>query len=327
MAAMSLRSLVVCMLLLLQIGAVHGNEMEMRIAVLKFGTVGWELEVIHRHGLDREHGIRIEKVELASNQATQIALQAGRVDAMVSDWLWVSRQRAAGADWTFLPFSTALGAIIVPAGSPIRSIPDLAGRRLGVAGSPLDKSWLMLRALARQRHGIDLDSAALKSFGAPPLLGQQLEAGRLDALLTYWQSAARLEAHGAQRLVGMDEVMREMGISSSVPLVGYVVSERWAKGHPALLRGFMRAVAAAREILASSDAEWDEIAPLTGAASEAELIRFRDGFRGGIPRNWGEAERADAERLYRILAEIGGEPLVGTSRVLQPGTFLDLAAD
>lgn len=324
---MSLRSFLGCVLLLLQIGAARGDEMPMRIAVLKFGTVAWELEVIRRHGLDREQGIRIEKVEFAANQATQVALQAGRVEAMVSDWLWVSRQRATGADWTFIPFSTALGAIIVPAGSPIRSIQDLAGRRLGVAGGPLDKSWLMLRALARQRYGIDLDSAALKSFGAPPLLSQQLEAGRLDALLTYWQAAARLEAHGAKRLVGMDEVMHELGISSSVPLVGYVVSERWAKAHPALLRGFMRAVDAAREILAKSDAEWNDIAPVTGAAGEAELTRFRDGFRAGIPRSWGEAERADAARLYRILADIGGERLVGTSPVLQPGTFLDLADD
>lgn len=321
------RSILGGLLLLLPIGIARGDDVPMRIAVLKFGTVAWELEVIRRHSLDRQQGISIEKVELAGNQATQVALQAGRVDSIVSDWLWVSRQRAAGADWAFIPFSTALGAMLVPANSPIRSIPDLVGRRLGIVGSPLDKSWLMLRALARHRHGIDLDTAAQKIFGAPPLLGEQLEAGRLDALLTYWQSAARLEARGAQRLFGMDEVMRDLGISSSVPLVGYVVSERWAKAHRALLHGFLRASDRAREILAKSDAEWNDIAPMTGAANEAELVRFRDGFRSGIPRRWGTAERDDAARLYRILAEIGGEPLVGTSPVLQPGTFLDIAGD
>jgi NitT/TauT family transport system substrate-binding protein len=295
----------------------------MRLGVLKFGTVNWELDVIRRHQLDRAEGIRVEWVELATNQATLVALQAGHVNAVVSDWFWVSRQRAEGADWTFIPFSTALGAVIVPAASRVHTLPELAGQRLGIAGSPLDKSWLMLRALARQKYGLDLNEAAKKSFAAPPLLGEQLEAGRLDAVLTYWQFAARLEARGASRLLGMDQVMQELGMTRPIPLIGYVVSERWAREHSDLVRGFVRASARAREILAGSDAEWEAIAPLTGTAGPDELNRLRDAFRAGIPRSWGKDERGDAARLYRLLAEIGGEALVGKSAELHPGTFLD----
>ena len=72
-----------------------------------------------------------DPVELAAAQAAQVALQAGQVDAIVVDWLWVARQRAAGADWTFVPFSEAVGALIAPDDSPIRDVPDLAGRALG----------------------------------------------------------------------------------------------------------------------------------------------------------------------------------------------------
>jgi NitT/TauT family transport system substrate-binding protein len=279
--------------------------------------------VIRRHELDRAEGIGLETLELATNPATQVALQAGRVDAIVSDWFWVSRQRAEGADWTFFPFSTALGAVIVPAGSAIRSLPDLAGQRLGIAGSPLDKSWLMLRAVARRKHGLDLNNAVTKSFAAPPLLSEQFEAGRLDAVLTYWQFAARLEARGMNRLLGMDEMMQELGIEKPIPLVGYVVSERWAKERGALVKAFVRASRRAREILATSDAEWEAIAPMTAASNRNELIRIRDAFRAGIPQSWSDEERRDAIRLYRLLAEIGGEALVGKSIDLQPGTFLD----
>jgi NitT/TauT family transport system substrate-binding protein len=35
---------------------------------------------------------------------------------------------------------------MVPAQSPIRDIVDLRGKRLAVAGGPLDKSWLRWRA-------------------------------------------------------------------------------------------------------------------------------------------------------------------------------------
>src|SRR5438105_4184627 len=95
-------------------------ETAIRIGSLRYGTLSWELDVIARHALDRTHGLRIETVELAGTPAAQLALQAGRVDTIVSDWLWVSRQRASGADLTFIPYSNAIGGVIVPAQSPIR---------------------------------------------------------------------------------------------------------------------------------------------------------------------------------------------------------------
>src|SRR3546814_2483387 len=69
-----------------------------KVGVLKFGTVSWELDTIVRHGLDTAEGVDVEVVELATNNAISVALQAGAVDVIVTDWLWVTRQRAAGTD-------------------------------------------------------------------------------------------------------------------------------------------------------------------------------------------------------------------------------------
>jgi NitT/TauT family transport system substrate-binding protein len=305
------------------IARAEADERVIRVGILKFGSVGWQLDVIKRHAIDRAEGIRIETLELASNQATLVALQAGRVDTIVSDLFWVALQRSSGADWSFSPYSSALGAVVVPAGSPLRSFDDIAGHRLGVAGSPLDKSWLLLRLLSRQRGGRDLDASVEKSFGAPPLLAEQLATGRLDAILTYWQFAARLEAGGARRLLGMDEVMRELGFADPVPLVGYVFSRAWAMRNRAVFDGFRRAGARADEIMARSDEEWLTLAPLTGAASAAELDRLRDAFRRGIPTRPDRATREAAERLCQLLARVGGVPLVGTGTTLPEGIFLD----
>ena len=48
-----------------------------RIGVLRFGTVSWELDVIRQHALDAAAQVAIEPVELATPQASQVALQAG----------------------------------------------------------------------------------------------------------------------------------------------------------------------------------------------------------------------------------------------------------
>src|ERR1700678_2661080 len=58
-----------------------------RVGVLRFGTVSWELDVIKRHSLDAANGIAVDPVEFAGAGATQVALQAGRVDTVVLDWL------------------------------------------------------------------------------------------------------------------------------------------------------------------------------------------------------------------------------------------------
>jgi NitT/TauT family transport system substrate-binding protein len=292
-----------------------------RVGVLRFGTVSWELDVIGQHGLDTAQGISVEPTELAAAQAAQVSLQAGAVDMIVVDWLWVARQRAGGADWTFVPFSNAVGALVVPQGSAIRSVADLPGRRLGIAGSPLDKSWIILRAYASQRDGIDLDAQATKTFGPPPLLAQQMQVGRLDALLTYWNFAAKAEAAGARQVLAVEDAVSALGIGTGVPYIGYTFAQHWAEQNPAALSGFLAASRQARGILASSDAEWTRIRPLTGAANDAELERLRDWYRRGIPRQWGAGEREAAERLFGLLAKIGGPDLVGPLTSPPPGTF------
>lgn len=294
----------------------------LRIAVLKFGTVSWVMDVIEHHDLDEANAIRIDEVQLASTQATLVALQAGRVDCVVSDWLWVSRQRAAGADWTFFPFSTALGALVAARGAPIHGLADLRDRRLGVAGSPLDKSWLIVQALAQERH-IDLARDARLSFGAPPLLNQELLAGRLDAVLTYWNFAAPLESRGLPTVLSVGDALRQLGFKTAIPLVGYVVSERWARAHPHALAAFVSATREADSILATSDTEWKWLGARTGARDPAQLAALRDAFRAGIPAHWGKEEQREANALYGLFVRVGGRALVGSSPTLQPGTFLD----
>ena len=123
-----------------------------RVAVQRTGTLAWELDVIRTHGLDRKLDLAIDTVELASTEAGKVALKGGSADLMLSDWLWVARERSLGDNLVFYPSSSTLGAVMVPAQSPIREIIDLKGRKLAVAGGPLDKSWLLLQALARRRR-------------------------------------------------------------------------------------------------------------------------------------------------------------------------------
>jgi NitT/TauT family transport system substrate-binding protein len=291
-----------------------------RIAALKTGTLAWELDSLRAHGLDREADLAIETTELASTEAGKIALQGGSADLIVSDWLWATRERALGDDLVFYPYSSALGAVMVPANSPIRGVTDLQGKKLGVAGGPLDKSWILLQALAR-RSGVDLKRQATIAYGAPPLLAQKALQGETDATLTFWNFSAELEAAGMRPAISMQDVVRGLGANGAVAMVGYVFNGSWAQRHRALLGRFFAATRKAEEFLRNSPAEWQRLAPRIGVTEPHALDVYRRRFLEGIPQRPLADEVADAQALYHVLAEIGGVELVGPSRDLDPGTF------
>jgi NitT/TauT family transport system substrate-binding protein len=291
-----------------------------RVGVLEFGTVNWELDVIKHHRLDAKHDFNLEVQGFGSGQATNVALQGDAVDAIVDDYLWVSRQRAEGEMLTYIPYSSTVGTVMVPPDSDIKSLADLKGKKIGVAGGPIDKSWLLIRGLATKRHGIDLAAEAEPVYGAPPLLNEKIWDGELDAVLNYWHFAARLEAKGYKPLIGVEEAIAELGVKSVPPQIGYVFRESFGKDHPGLIEAFAAASRDAKQLL-KTDAEWQRIRPLTKAEDDATFEALKRNYQAGIVEHWGEAERADAAKLYAILADLGGEKLVGQAKELVPGTF------
>jgi NitT/TauT family transport system substrate-binding protein len=291
-----------------------------RVAVQRTGTLAWELDVIRTHGLDRKADLAIETIELASTEAGKIALKGGSADLMLSDWLWVARERSLGDSLVFHPSSSTLGAVMVPAHSTISEIADLRGRKLAIAGGPLDKSWLLLQASAR-RSSIDLRRQATIAYGAPPLLSEKALQGETDATLTFWNFCAELEGKGFRRAVAMDDVMRHLGARGPVAIVGYTFDSAFATRSKSAVDRFLDAAFKAKQILASSEAEWQRIAPRIRVHDADALAIYRKRYSEGIVRRPLSEEESDARTLYRVLAEIGGSDLVGPTRELPSGTF------
>ncbi|RFC63364.1 ABC transporter substrate-binding protein [Fulvimarina endophytica] len=292
-----------------------------RVGVLQYGTVNWELDAMTREGLDTANGVDVEIVPFAGEAASSVALQAGDVDMIVADWLWVSRQRATGADFTFAPYSTSVGSLMVPQNSPAADLGDLTGKTIGVAGGPLDKNWLLIQALAKREYGVDLSSANEIVYGAPPLLTEKARTGELDAVLNFWHYAARLEASGFRTLISGTEAAREMGTEGPVASIGWVFRDSFAEEHPEAIDGFLAADLATKDLLTSSDAAWEPLRTMMKAEDDAAYRILIQRYRDGIPARSPGDEVKDTEALYALLYEIGGERLVGPSETLVEGTY------
>jgi NitT/TauT family transport system substrate-binding protein len=292
----------------------------LRIGLQSTGTFAWQLDVIHRHGLADSAGLDLKISEFASPDAAKLALNSGSVDIAVVDWLWVARARALGAKLLFYPYSSAVGAIMVKNDSPVHGIEDLRGRVLAVAGGPLDKSWLIVRAAAT-RLGIDLKREAALEYGAPPLMAEKLQQGEAAASLNFWNFCARLETRGYRRIFDVRDAEAALGLHEPVALIGYVFSEKFAAEHRSAIDRVLAAAQKANQIMLQSDEEWDALRPLMNAEDDQTFKAYRDRTREGIPRRPIAAEEADARALFKALADIGGAELVGPAQELDPDLY------
>jgi NitT/TauT family transport system substrate-binding protein len=292
----------------------------LRIGLQTTGTFAWQLDVIRRHNLDSIAGLDLKLTEYASPDAGKLALNSGSVDLALVDWLWVARARALGAKLLFYPYSSAVGSVMVKADSALRSIGDLKGRVLAVAGGPLDKSWLIVQAAAI-RQGIDLKHEATLQYGAPPLMFQKLQQGEAEASLNYWNFCARLEAQSYRRLFDVRDAEIALGLKEPVALIGYAFSEDFAASHKSTIDRFIAVAQKANDVMRRSDEEWEALRPLMNAEDQSTFKAYRDQTREGMPRQTIAAEEADARALFKALADIGGPELVGPLQELDPGLY------
>lgn len=290
------------LVLSLLLGSVaHADEPPtLRLSVLQSGTAHWELAHMQRQGLDRQAGFALELRLVPHLPASRIALASGEVAGAVADLLWVQARFEQGEPYLFLPFSSQIGDILVAPDSDIASLEDLRGKRIGVAGGPDSKGWILLRRVAAER-GLDLARDADVQYAAPPLVSEALRRGQVDALVTYWHFAARLEASGeARRLLQMADLLDALSLERDLPVLGYVFHETWVGENRALLDRFAEALVETKRTLAENDAHWDDLRPLMRVGSEAEFEAFRRGFLDGVPAALDDKRIADLQQLLQL---------------------------
>ncbi len=317
------RFLTGCLLALGMAPAMAEDLPPIRAAMLASGTVNWEISTIKENELDRKNGFVLAVQNYADNGATRVAFEGGEADTMVADWIWVAYQRAAGKDYVFIPYSRAVGGLVVKDDSPVKTLADLKGQKIGIAGGPLDKSWLILRAYATKKYGMDLAKETEQVFAAPPLIFKSALSGETAGAINFWHFLAKMKAKGMHDLVSVADAATELGLDPDTPLLGYVLKGEFVKAHPEVAQGLYKASVAAKELLRSDDAAWEGLRGQMNAADDAEFAALRDGYRAGIPSGK-PIDEAAADRFLRIMAELGGEELVGKATTLPEGVFLHL---
>ena len=202
-------------ILLLSIISLQAQE-NLRIGVLAFGTVNWELDVLKHHNLDKKYGFDLDVVELASKNAQLVSLQSKDVNMIVNDWIWVNAQKTKGKNFSFYPYSKATGTLLVNENSNINTLLDLKGKHLGIAGGVYDKTWLLFRAYSKSKYDIDLKDIVNPLFASAPILYKKMQDDSLQAAINFWHFNAKLESTNIKAPIEISEILKDLDIEKDV---------------------------------------------------------------------------------------------------------------
>jgi len=174
----------------------HWRHQRCASASCSFGTVHGA-DVIHRHSFDTG---TVSLTPSRSPIPTLPGVADGRRERHRRlRLLFVAVQRAAGVKLCFaavLELVAAFDWSAITHPCPGGFARPQAGRRR----RPVEQSWLVVQA-AGHAQGIDLASAATWFMARRRCWGQ-LRQGELDAVLTYWNFAAELEAAASGSCLG-----------------------------------------------------------------------------------------------------------------------------
>ena len=307
-------------ILLLSIISLQAQE-NLRIGVLAFGTVNWELDVLKHHNLDKKYGFNLDVVELASKNAQLVSLQSKDVNMIVNDWIWVNTQKAKGKNFSFYPYSKATGTLLVNENSNINTLLDLKGKHLGIAGGVYDKTWLLFRAYSKSKYDIDLKDIVNPLFASAPILYKKMQDDSLQAAINFWHFNAKLESKNIKALIEISEILKELDIQKDVSFVGWTFDTKFANENKDLINAFLKASKESKEILKNSDEEWNRIKEQMSVKNDKEFEALKNGYKKGIIEEFDENSIGDLQKVFKILLTEGGEKFVEDAVFLDNNIF------
>jgi NitT/TauT family transport system substrate-binding protein len=202
--------------------------------------------IAQQRGLFAAEGLHV-KIVPAISSATVITNQlAGKYDVTSGAYpSYILANAKQHAKLEILEAGSNMGPltqeVMVPAGSPIQSVAQLKGKKIGV--NALDNIGTLLVSSMLSDNGMSPSDVHFVAIPFP-LMAAALKAGTVDAA---WLPEPFIT--GAEESIGATAIAdADQGAAQSLPVAGYIVTQAWARENPNTAAAFQRAIVQAQGI-------------------------------------------------------------------------------
>lgn len=205
-------------------------------------------------GLFAKNGLDVTLEEFETAQPLMDALVSGKIDVAGYTAYAITMNASLRAK-KVLYYATSLvedakhpiSKLLVKKDSPLASIAELKGKRVGILPTIAYKLW-MEAILAK--NGVDPATVTLQNV-APPMSASALESGTVDALFTNDPAAAAVLKTGLGKELVAGAVVPEF-LGSPFPFASFNIDKAYADAHPAVAAKIVKSL---DEAIALIDAE------------------------------------------------------------------------
>jgi NitT/TauT family transport system substrate-binding protein len=210
------------------------------------------LYIAQDEGLFGEQGLHVTIEKIASSQAIIASQLKGQVDITAGSYVPYISAQAAGARFRILAEASVLGpgarVLVTTADSPITTVAQLAGQKIGVNGTNSIGTLLVSSLLAENGVSPKKVDFVTDAQGFPAMPGKLQDGVWAAAFLSEPYITVAQEQYGDQVLADLDQ-----GDTANFPVDGYVATQAWAQKYPNTAAAFVRAIEEGQRI-ANSDA-------------------------------------------------------------------------
>lgn len=262
--------------------------------------------VMEKFGLLRKYGVDVERKDFQNPQAVSVQLSQKSIDLGFVGWTFAIVLQSKGYDViNIYSFALNNNVVIVKKDSPIKTLSDLRGKRVGIYGGPAGLSTVDLEIICKKYYNLDLEQDAKVYYGSPIVQAGLFEKGDLDAILSLDPVATLTVSKGNCRIIA--QIDKEWQRYRKYPplLVCMVSTRDFVNANTKPIENFIRAFRESITILNQNDAIWTELAATIGIKDSKTVNILRNRLHGIYVDDWNPSAiaeiKAEAEEGYELL--------------------------
>jgi NitT/TauT family transport system substrate-binding protein len=270
--------------------------------------------VMDGHGILNQFGLTAERVKSLTPANLHLMVAERKVDIGFGGFTTMATARSEGKDLIVIHgVFSPVNMVFVAKNSPIHSLRDLKGKKLGVFGGPGSTTFVFLAVLAKKWSGIDLfNEKEVQLVSAPaPALIELLGKGDVDAALLGTTESIQMYAQQRYRvLVDLSEEYRTHQGGRAPAHVTIATNEEFARSHPDIVRDYLKAYETTVDYVRTHPEVWDEYAKSINVEDPEERRLLQQKMAPNIVDKW-DAEQIAVQKDYlNLVHEIVGDSVL-----------------
>ena len=253
-----------------------------------------------------------KRVKFLNPPSVQLMIAETQVDIGFGGFTTMANARAQGKDVIIVRgIFSPVNAVFVPWDSPVHSVADLRGKKMGSFGGPGSTTLAFFGVIASKWYGLDI-FRDVKQITAPgPALDNLLAQGEIDAALMGTIESIRFVAQKKYRVLAdlSEEYQARQGRAPAHVMVS--TSEQFAREHPDIITDFLRAYEDALQFSKNNADVWAQYGKTIGMTSEAEINLLREKMSANLIEHWDAAQIATQQEYLEFVQSVLGERVFG----------------